>query len=1183
MKRFNSDPSRTRHEQTSTILGGNLLCDLRDVESLNEDDILTQFSEEDLISSEHSEAESALNAAVAFEPVTSEDVAKADLIFYNVFGINLVSCFTRLILSEKLFPTDFVCQGLAYRCQSILRGSTGVRYLKSWGMFWAAVRNLVKTRGLVAFRDHFCIPALSQLVRFKKQIIQLCGLDEALLGKSGLKSKSVDLWIDSKSAECPGYPLALSVSMDGKKISVTKEGTEDMGGKSKELENEEYDTELERILSLWGKWTKESNRSSLFSLYDILSHSSQDIVNKLVALKTLEDSNTKRQEKNPNLAKYIHVLKSELGIGKDLITKLCVVQSNVISLIAEKRLAGHLLPNSENTDLLHQSNYKMLKQLSAREDSANVVIIDRSVKSQSLFEIPWHILRTHLGNISQIPRGTKTTNRLCELCYLSTDQTFRACGLGTSRPLQDMKNIYQQSHSFPSTLETPEQTDPGIVKSFCATMAPMTFGMNCQIQEVGVFIHNGILALPDFVIADFVDVAQFIVNVKSDPHNLFELDEDSIAKCIVDSYICHSKKGSLVVQYNDLMMTVISVPANNTLAEELLLFCDKYIRADRCLARRNQEISIQQENLRKALLDVKDSVHILGSYPLSNQFCSLNTPNLVSQSVPMKLKELMQEKRKFLSKQARELIAVNVSDMSGNASSSPHTTLAATFLSSVSLKVVGEKCINEVIDMVSDKNCKCINIAVDGESIHFATTLPNGNPGTELSLAKALHKKLQVFSKDNLIRLVCQNKMINIEQKQLDNEEIDDIEDQAVEPDLVDLEESIALVQVSHDQKLDFSLEDIEEMLKAGEGSSDGGTRENDVRQLKIAELRLICLKHIFPLAKKKWLTTHLGQDRIAIFFQDGGKHDYVPCNVFHSFDGYFRTISFDYAHLINLYRESAAKGKLETMGLSPENLDKLSRTNGFEYLRKIIALNNGKLKFDSMNQTAAEMLFSLETVAGLKSMKDIPGAECVEKIAMGLSSLDVSGRSCDERVKSLIVFKNFLIDKNSIFDRLKRPDKKNITNELFMMTLCSIDSHIITYLNLEFFNPRRKSTSTVESLFGQLMMMTDGCSKLNVRQLQDVLQRLTLSNALRLLPMKVRGFEFLGKLDTHMKSYKPDNFESRASELSYPSLSTSKGTANLKNSLFDIPVQKTKNPKRLRTTSPDSFDGRIRQYHYKF
>ena len=398
--------------------------------------------------------------------------------------------------------------------------------------------------------------------------------------------------------------------------------------------------------------------------------------------------------------------------------------------------------------------------------------------------------------------------------------------------------------------------------------------------------------------------------------------------------------------------------------------------------------------------------------------------------------------------------------MSGNQSSSPHTTLAATFLSSVPLKVVGERCINEVIEMVEKKNCKCMNIAVDGESLHLATSLPNGSPGTVLSLVKSVMKKLQLFSKECLVKLISQNSQINTntEDLLLDVDEVDDFQEQVAEVDLVsNLEDSLALVQVQHDPIIGFSLEDIEEML----GCSSGDSRrdksiEMEVKQFKIAKLRLICLKHILPIVKKKWLLNNIGQEKIPIFFQEGDKYEYSPSNVFHkSREGFYRTITFDYAHLMNLYRESASRGKLSNMGLSSESLLKLCKNDGFEFLEKIISVQNGKLKFDSMNQRAAELLFSERTVAGLKVLEDFAGAKCVDVISKGVKALDESGRSSENRVKSLINLKNFLVEKNDIFERLKRPDKKNITNELYTMTLTSIDSHLFTYLNLEFFNPR--------------------------------------------------------------------------------------------------------------------------------
>ena len=190
MKRFNSDLS---HDETvSSMLGGNLMDVTRDVESLGVLSDQEDFDEEELAGTEESSTRINFDEDF-FKTVTSEEVQHADKILFSIFGVNVISVFTKLILSGQLQPTDFVSQSIAYKCQAILRGNSGIRYEKSWGLFWAACRNIVKSRGLLAFRDHFCIPSLSQLVKFKKQIIQLCGLEESSLGKSGLQLKSTHL------------------------------------------------------------------------------------------------------------------------------------------------------------------------------------------------------------------------------------------------------------------------------------------------------------------------------------------------------------------------------------------------------------------------------------------------------------------------------------------------------------------------------------------------------------------------------------------------------------------------------------------------------------------------------------------------------------------------------------------------------------------------------------------------------------------------------------------------------------------------------------------------------------------------------------------------------------------------------------------------------------------------------
>ena len=117
-------------------------------------------------------------------------------------------------------------------------------------------------------------------------------------------------------------------------------------------------------------------------------------------------------------------------------------------------------------------------------------------------------------------------------------------------------------------------------------------------------------------------------------------------------------------------------------------------------------------------------------------------------------------------------------------------------------------------------------------------------------------------------------------------------------------------------------------------------------------------------------------------------------------------------------------------------------------------------------------------------------------------------------------------------------------------------------------------------------MMMTDGCGRLDVKQLQDVLKRLMLTNAFRLLPASVRGFPFLGHLKQHMKSYKPDDFEvpDYVKGLKYPKLKESDGSIRPENSSFDI-ARVFKKRKVFKPSDPvlESETGNVRKHHKKF
>ena len=500
MKRFNSDPYELFDSKSqSTILGGNLAGSSRDIESATS--LLDSDSDEEGFSM-HEESATSCQEDINSKEVTLEDIKEADKILYSIFGLNIVSVFTHLILKTKVVPTDFVCQALAYKCQQVLRGSHGVRYQNSWGLFWAACRNLLKTRGIIIFRDHFCIPSLSQLSKFKKQIIHMCGLDATALGKSGLQARSIEMWTNSKVKEIDSKRVAVSVCIDGKKISVSKEGTEDMGNIDPKGE---LDVSLADLVKLWNV----GDRPALFAFFDKLSTISYEIWTKILGVKKIEAINTRRLEKNPNMHKYLYILREQESQGRSIARKLRGLQCEVITKIAEKRNVMHLLP-SKNDERLH--NYSSLIQMTPEEDKKSLDLITKLTRGTfSLLDVRWSLINDHLKNISTLDKRSETFSKIVELCYISSDQIFAACGLCTFRPLQDMKNAYEQSHNFPSKLSLPEATDELIVRSFCSSFAPMTFGGNFRIVESGIFIQDGVCSTPALLVVDQLKVVEYAV------------------------------------------------------------------------------------------------------------------------------------------------------------------------------------------------------------------------------------------------------------------------------------------------------------------------------------------------------------------------------------------------------------------------------------------------------------------------------------------------------------------------------------------------------------------------------------------------------------------------------------------------------------------------------------------------
>ena len=1153
------------------------------------------------------------------ESINLIDIEKADRILSQTFGINnCIKQFVGLLLNDQISVTDIAVQGFVYKVQSVRKGSRSLRYLPSWGMFWAGIRNLIKSRGLVPFSEHFCIP--TRLSTFRDKIINMCGLQKEMLGKPGLQEQNVRLFVDGKKKEIKSGTLCFSLSLDGKKIAVTQDGREDMGGLSNSARNSDVDErneiEKQEILSLIDK----NDRQSLFTLYNHLSKAGENIICNIAAVECLIKTNNKRLEKNPRLGKYIFILNQKLLNGTKLLKTLDSIQARVIKLISLNRNCLILLPldNSKFVDLRNQPNFFKLSNMEEQEEIENITAVGR-IRGKRLLEMSITDLERDLSRpLHNIPRGSRSFDAI-HASYVKSNQVYKACGLRSMRPLQDMKTFYQQCQQPAVPGEQPPMASPNsrVVATFCAQFSPLTFGGNFQVNESGMFAGNKVLSTPDLVVVNKAIVVTYCVEFVAVETNTFKCTEEMFTAAIMSAHSSNAAKGCLLVLYSEISCVVFSVSNNSELCQAMLSLIWSYSTATKCLSKRSQELLKQIEKIKSELKDCLNKITTLGCYPLV-QVYSLDTSKEVKKNnfilpsareiaclesfdynlLKEDLGSFLNDIRVFEAKSAKELIAVNVSDMSGNCSNYPHTILGATYLSSASLKVVTKDIIREATDMLNKMGVEVLNVGVDGESLGLATSLPNGAPGTLLSLAKYLLKKLQLFSKSDLVKLCTENRNILISEVAEivnANEDVDDYENVDVneEVDALDnfdnhFQDAIAAITTKESDSELFTLEDLEMWLGSDEYCKE---RESECKKMTKPDLKIACLKYMFPKAKKAWLSKFLENGGFKIVLEHA-EIFYVPNTVFSkSNNGYFQTVTFDTAHIANLLRESAAKNRLAKLGLSLSSLKSLGDQKEFGYLKKIVSLKNQQsLEYDPMSQSSSYLLFSLKTELGLRKMNDDQGANLCKLIREGIiESLDKSGVSAEDRIINIYKLKLFLDEKISVFDQLKKAGnvKDCITNELLQMIHASLDSHVTTFANLEYFNPRRKCTGSVEQFFSQITLMCEGGSKLHCREISDILQRVMITNALRVMPISVKGFSFLAALGRHMTSYSNDVPDEVEKQDQYPKLMIN-NTIIPQNSSFDKQQKKYKRKISMknagnRGTSENRTDGNVRKYHKKF
>ena len=829
--RMNSDPDGRKtapltFDQQSIFISGNLRRNEGVVEELfSDDDIEWDLDDEGLAAKE-----------TTLDDETNY-VKKADDILMKGFGIRVLETAAKCLVNGKINQDDMVIQALAYLCQKLLRGKKGIRYHESWGLWWCGVRTLIKGRGLVPFLDHFELPA--KLSKYRPKILDICGLKPETLGKSGLQVQNTNLWLSGKKSEIGEDSFCLSLSFDGKKISVTSGGHEDMGGVGDSEVKSQLDMNHENEKQTFLNLLTKNNRESLYQLFDELSLSAKCIVKKLDALEKLSNKNKRQMEKNPNLAKYIFILQQQSATGIMLLNNLGKLQFEIGRIVSSLRSSLHLLrENSSFLDLGTQPNYYRLQIMSDQADNRISECIENLRNSISIVNFPW----AELGNIltrplEKIPRNSKSFRSLEQSCYIQASQTFEACGLGSVRPLQDMKSIYEQVHKSSLGL-TASGVNSRAIASFTSTFASMSFGNNCVVADSGLYCNEGIGALPDLTVLDKSGQLEYIVLFNEVGTDTFAVSDQVITTCIVSCQVCKPSKGCLLVQLSQSSMVIFTVVLVKEFVKSMKSFLKSYIQNPACVKKRSAWQLDQISGMRAELAQISTKLTPIGSYPLveivENTWIETEEDvfpghlvgsksrypvKFVKQDLSEELLAFLDDLRKYLAKQARELIVCNISDMSGNPSKYPHTVFGATFLSSASLKTVIKDCINETRNMIEvhPSSSQVLNISCDGESLHLVTRTKEGKPGTLIALSKHLFDLTKSIKKQELSRITAMNPNICLPE---DTTFIEEIEEDSVPHPAGDITEYLndAVANIMNESEVrSCSLDDIEILLTDGD------------------------------------------------------------------------------------------------------------------------------------------------------------------------------------------------------------------------------------------------------------------------------------------------------------------------------------------------------------------------------
>ena len=469
--------------------------------------------------------------------------------------------------------------------------------------------------------------------------------------------------------------IPFSLAGDGKKIKIKEDktfGDENydglLGEKKLRERNEEQKEELREMLDLS---ENPSNLNEQFLLLEKLS-------NKMTVLNEAIITWNQKIKAYDAASKIVFVAKNKIVSLNNIRESLmdCIKQV-ISSSVSYRTNSSMLLPRNDTVEGNMQLNLRFLEKLTSEEETRNLTTIIKCPISLSDYS---EIVLSR-PNI-RIRQDSKTYAALASQSKITSCEIFNACGLSKERPVLQLKELRKRYNKRALEQEAKNYNDEfhKIAASFAGYFASLTFGANRIIIEAGILFCGGYASTVDLMVCTKDQNVESVVRFAkvNDVSESYLATDEEILNILFDIYSHKVDKGYLV-KYDENMMIIIEVTAENTLISTALQHITSFLEAERFNSRTPHFVETAKNILRK--VQESDPI-ILGYFPLLKTFTPSKTSkfsdfltatpsNTVNETLIMpkinnkSLEKVVSSVNESLRKLASELILFTLTDISG--------------------------------------------------------------------------------------------------------------------------------------------------------------------------------------------------------------------------------------------------------------------------------------------------------------------------------------------------------------------------------------------------------------------------------------------------------------------------------------------------------------------------------------